>query len=413
MKYILIHSKTLEEYSVEIPDQDCLKPEDFQVLVGENVYSLSPMTSSEVLDYRHVLKEIIGLGFNELLTKYPVKTPDDITDTFKETIAKEFDTIVETKIPDKKDIYMKHRDAAVRELTITFLNGATAWTKYRDTIDYIHAHTTAPDYVTDYTNQILALFHPDNLANETAKTFLPKVERLSDCMKYDERTHLVYSDLISGLDNLVSLMDANVSKEILDVRLTREDYKRSCPDYEFVLNSLATIRKIAEDNQKSLDVTERVIREYKTDPAVTYLITLKAVVYQYINDTDEYIRKISAEGNDTLKATYLAEYKKKITMFFSRCEFVLAAEARDTREKDKEVAAKNRSTMYAIRAVMLNTRNSNDEEWYKTLAIYFLQNKFEIFKDVLSDAEMQDYLRQKLDETHPLPKKDVADQTQN
>ncbi len=410
MQYILINTKTLEEHAVEIPDRDDTKPEDYQVLVGEKVYALSPLTSSEVLDYRHTLKEIISLGFNELIPKYPVKKPEDITEEFKAAIAKEFDTVVETRIPDKKAVYMKHHDAAVRELTITFLNGATAWTKYRDTVEYIKRHMTANDYATDYTNQLLETFNPDKLADETAKTFLPKLEQLADCMKYDERTHLVYGEFTDALDSLVTILEKDVVPHAADVKLTKAAYEKECPAYAFILNSLFALHELAVTNQRTIATTEQVVNQYQADPSVTYLIAAKAVVYQFINDTDKYLRDISGDGTDTMKATYMAEYKKKIEMFFNRYEFLLAAEARDTRKKDEEIAKKSRTTMYAIRATMYNVRNSKDEEWYKTLAIHFLQNKFELFKDVMSEEEMKEYLRWKMDQTHPLPKKDGTDQ---
>ena len=52
---------------------------------------------------------------------------------------------------------------------------------------------------------------------------------------------------------------------------------------------------------------------------------------------------------------------------------------------------------------MKNVRDSKDEEWYKTLAMYFIEHKFELFKDVLTEDELKEALRRKLDETHPLP----------
>ena len=391
MQLIIINSKTFEEYSVTIPDREGETLDSFKVLAGEQVYTLSPTVDNSVLQYRRMLQAIIGTHFAELIERYPITDPSQITDEFKSKIAAEFDAIVEKEMAEYRELYKTMHDRAVNDLTITFLNGSAASAKYREIQEIIRKNTKAKDYTTDYIQQILAFTNPDTLPSETIDSFLRRMSEIIDCMIYDERPHLgMFSDDMARYDETRNIFIKATENLGQEDRFTRLDEKNLTGLIKDVVASLlsfsGTLHDTAKTEKESIESMEKLLYNYKAEPNIVYLLAAKSIAVKFINATNDYVHKIQENeqtGNSSMNSSTLLEYKRVIATIFRQYDIILIVESRDERPRNEKDTGVARSTLHAIRKIMHDQRNSGNPNWFVDLSNYFYQNLDSLFGNIV------------------------------
>lgn len=413
MQVLFINTNTLDEFPVNFPDKDVLTPEDFQILIGENVYELKPTVPGDVLKYRGLIHDIIQDSLSGLVEEIPVSDPSQITNEFTNKLHARFDALVHEKYSDREEFYQKYIDRAHQELSLAFLNQSTAIAKYKAITEETARKRMAEEYAHDYIFRLMTLLDKKNLPKMTFKAFADELESILDYLDYDPRPHYLKGTLEYSV-KFLNISAATIAKNVkpdtlMDVETLPADsdakvfletaamYYRTCGQY---LHYLQQTKAAVADSVSKPENKDKT-------PSYFYLRATAREVIDFIKKANTFQQTVSeasrlSKGSGAAITNATQSFGDDLRRFFIHLDCLMAS-----RESDKTVVkSQDDNNIVQMNAVYSVCRRFSDDrqnpDWFAQLALHLTKSIFAYFNDVLLDEEKATF-KSILDRLNPPP----------